>query len=199
MSATASVVGTLPRSVSVVCPDTIFAIGGAIPADRPLTWSPRHSSGWLPIQCYFLQSAGTSLLIDTGIAVHRQEIMHGIAALVGGSPAPRMTMTRWEPDSIINLPEIVRAFAIKSVIWSGPLNPLDFFEGMDGASAAAGIEATTGVSLERLPPGSVLKVGDLELEIIRPLMAVLATYWFYEIKDAHAVQLGFFRICHVCR
>lgn len=180
MTRSVNVPAILPPSVTAICPG-IHAVGGVIDGGAPPSWAPRQAGRWLSTQCYAIQSGDECLLVDTGLAVHRSEILRGVGALLDGR-VPRMTMTRWEPDAIINLPEFVREFAIRSVIWSGPLNPLDFFEGLDNASAAAGIKAATGVSLERCTPGTVLKVGDMSLEIIRPNFAVLATYWFYEAK-----------------
>ena len=136
-----------------IVPDKLWAIGGTIDGKQKLTWSPRHPTGWLPIQCYLLRDGNESLVIDTGVSVHRDQIFAGLSDLLAGLPPPRMTMTRWEMDSIINLPQMLKAFSINSVTWSGPLNPLDFFEGVEKASVDAHMKAATGVTLERVPQG----------------------------------------------
>ena len=50
----AAAVALLPPSVTEVVADKVYAIGGTIPAQQSLTWSPRRA-GWLPIQCYLFQ------------------------------------------------------------------------------------------------------------------------------------------------
>ena len=137
--------GALPASVAAVCPG-IHAVGGAISGDLPPSWSPKHAGRWLSVQCYVVQNGGETLIIDTGLAVHRAEILSGVGALLDGA-VPRMTMTRWEPDAIINLPDFVAQIAIKSDVLAGPLNPLDFFQGLVSASADSGIDAATCVTL----------------------------------------------------
>lgn len=158
----------------------IVAIGGLLPGDTPLTWAPPLPFP-RPVQCYLVQSGDDALLIDTGLTVHRTAILESLSSLIGGRPPPRIVMTRWEPDAMINLPPIIDRMKIPAVIWSGSLNPLDFFEHIERASAEAHLQATSGgVFLDRQAAGNVIEVGPYRFEIIRSPLSVLPTFWLHE-------------------
>lgn len=171
--------GLLPASVSVICPGVLHAVGGWLPADLRVSWLPARQ-GWLPVQCYVLQSGDQRLLIDAGLAAHRAEVRAGLEALFAGSRQRAMMMTRREPDAIINLPWIMRDFDLAAVRAGGPSNPLEFFEKVEEISSDAQIRAMSGVAMERAPPGSTFACGDLSIEVLRTNLRVLATNWLYE-------------------
>lgn len=161
-------------------PGRAYAVGGSVPADRPLTWAPKQS-GFRPIHCYvFRDEDGETLIVDTGVAVHLDRIISGIRGIIGAGRRPTLTMTRYEPDANINMPALIEAFGITSVIWSGTLNPLDFHERIERASTEAHAAVTTGVLLQRHAAGTVMKVGKIELDVIKSSLSVLPTFWMFE-------------------
>jgi hypothetical protein len=169
-----------PLPILEICLGTLFALGGSVPADRPLSWFPQGQTGWLPINCYLLRDDRRFLLIDTGITPHWDSIRAGIDALCEGCIERAAVVTRREPDSMINLPAAVGTFAIETVYAGGGLSPLDFFDGLDEANGIAQIRATSGVSPAMLQPGTVIPVGSLEVEVLPSPLRVLFTNWLYE-------------------
>ncbi|MEA3027535.1 MAG: hypothetical protein QOF91_2820 [Alphaproteobacteria bacterium] len=158
----------------------LYALGGTVPADRPLSFFPERKRGWLSVQCYVLRDIDSFLVLDTGLTIHRDAIAEGLHALVGDTSERVMVSTRREPDAIINLPWIVTDLRIQKVYAGGELTPLDFFDKVDFASARAHIEASAGVTPASLMPGAIISVGRLQLEVLRTSLRVLFTNWFYE-------------------
>lgn len=174
---------TLPSSVVELVRDRLFALGGAVDADRPLSWFAPGFTGRLPLNCYVYRSGNHFLLIDTGVPAHKARIREGIVALIEGATRREVLVTRREPDTLNNLPWIVRDFAIHEVYAGGDLNPLEFFDTIDEANATAHIKAETGVTTSFVRPGAVVKVGDdIELTVIGTLLRILTTNWYYEAK-----------------
>ena len=130
-----------PDSVAQLDID-LFAVGGAIPADAPVSWVPIGARGWMPNQCYVFRGRDSSLVMDTGLAIHRAEIEAGIRAVLGPSPSLQLLASRWEPEALINLPWLVNTFGIRTVYSVGELDPMDFFSAFDAANAKAQLAAT---------------------------------------------------------
>jgi hypothetical protein len=166
--------------ITEIVPGQLYALGGCVPAQRPLSWFPQGFHGWLPITCYAFREGDHFVLIDTGVAAHKDRIRAGIATLAEGATKREIMVTRREPDTMINLPWIVRDFGIERVYAGGDLNPLEFFDTIDEASTAAQIEATSGAVPTFIRSGNVLSVGRFTLEAIPTSMRVLTTHWFHE-------------------
>ncbi|MEA2981307.1 MAG: hypothetical protein QOF09_3130 [Alphaproteobacteria bacterium] len=172
----------LPVSVTEICPGTIYALGGILPADaRCGAWIPQDVQGFIPFQCYVLRNAGQFLMLDGGLPIHRDEVREGIKALIGGSRERRFMMTRRELDTILNLPWIAHDFQFQKLYCGGDLSPIDFFEKMDDANIDAQIKALVDTPFEFLKPGPIGNVGTLQLEMLRGALMVLPTFWFYEL------------------
>jgi hypothetical protein len=171
----------LPLSVTEICPGTIYALGGSLPADgRLAAWIPKDVRGFIPFQCYVLRAGGQFLMLDGGLPVHRDAVRAGIRALIGDSHERRFMMTRRELDTIMNLPWIAHDFQFDTLYCGGDLSPIDFFEKMDDANIDAQIKALVDTPFEFLKPGLVGNVGSLQLEMLRGALMVLPTFWFYE-------------------
>src|SRR3954468_8149069 len=96
--------GTVPDNVSELCAGNLYAISGFVPTSVSVTWIEPHLRGQLAVSCYVLSDDEECLLVDTGLAVHRDEIASGLLAVMRGPTRRAMIMTRREPDAIINLP-----------------------------------------------------------------------------------------------
>lgn len=151
-------------------------------AETPLPWIARGSRGWLPFQCYAFSTDAHLILVDGGLAVHRQEIASGLAPLLQGERRRMIMTTRRDVDAIINLPWLLRAFGFERVHFgSGDLSPLDFFAVFDQANAEAQAYALASpVPVEWVEPGKVTAFGPFRFEFLRPKIRVLASNWLYE-------------------
>ena len=144
---------------------------------------PPGTKGWLPVQCYALQSGDELLLVDAGLAIHRDEIAQGLQPLVAQTTRRSVLTTRREPDTIINLPWLVTQFGFRRVFLSGLLNPLDYFESFEFRTTEAHLDATCDIDVAWLAPGQAVEVGDVRLVPFPPLVRVLATDWFFDQRS----------------
>ena len=169
------------EGLTEILPGTLWALGDWLRMEAaPVSWIPTGVEGWLPVQGYALRSQDSWLMVDTGLGCHWPLIRHGVTVTSRGSRERRLITTRREQDCMNGIPALVGEFGLREVLYAGVLNPLDFFEGVEEAEAAAQIEAHTGVVATRIAPGVVTAVGDLELEVLRVELRLLATNWFYE-------------------
>jgi hypothetical protein len=161
----------------------LFALGGAVRASRAGTWVPPTTRAWLPVQCYALRSGDELLLIDAGLAIHREQLSQALKPLVAESNRRSILTTRREPDTIVNLPWLVRNFGFRRVLLSGLLNPLDYFESFEFRTTEAQFAAAGDIDVAWLPPGQLVTVGDIRLVPFQPLVRVLSTDWFFEQRS----------------
>lgn len=182
-SATAPESRAEPSAVTQIS-EGVFAVSGYLPTSRPATWMMPGLDGLLAVSCYVLRDGDRAMVIDTGLALHRDEIRQGIASLLEDARIRELIMTRREPDAIINLPFLTKEFTLDAVYCGGVLNPLDFFERVDQKSLESHISAIAHASVEWATPGSALNVGRLSLEVQRTKIVVLPKNHLYERRTA---------------
>lgn len=158
----------------------LYAIGATVPSADAGTWVPASLGGHLPVQCYALCGPDRLTLIDAGLAVHREPIGAGLAPLLKGRARRSLVMTRREPDTIINLPWLVARHGFNDLILSGILDPLDYFESFEFKAAEAHLETLSDGMVSWVKAGEALDAGAFHLQLISPLIRVLATDWIYE-------------------
>ena len=168
-------------AVTAILPGRLFAIGGWLAlGETRVSWLPDGAQGVLPVQGYVLRDSGQWLLMDTGLPVHRAQMAAGLADTIAGYGSRRVIMTRREPDCMLNLPWIMRDFSVQQVLYAGPLNPLDFFQGVEDAEIVGRLGAAGASRAAKITDGSVTEIGALRLEVLRTELRLLATNWFYE-------------------
>ncbi|QIB33112.1 MBL fold metallo-hydrolase [Ancylobacter pratisalsi] len=171
----------LPASVAEIVPGQIYAIGGGIPAGQSVSWLREDRSGWMPVQAYLLRSTDRALVIDCGLPVDAEGLNAGFDALLDGLPPPRLLISRWEPDAIAGLPRFVERYGVTDVLSYAGLNPLDFFEGFEGAAARSLVDVQARMArLVPVLPGETIDHGNLRLQAISPALRLLLTMWYYE-------------------
>jgi len=167
--------------VAPIAAEGIFAYGDTLSADGSVSFIRHLHGGHVPVQGYFFRGGGRSLMMDGGLAVHRERIISSLAALLEQGEAPSYLASRWEPDAIVNLPDLVKRFGVRKVLSIGELSPLDFFTELEQATARGQLAlAGPGISRQSLRPGDIIEVGDLRLEVLRTSLRLLLTNWFYE-------------------
>lgn len=162
----------------------LHAIGGWLPASVATSWLPRNAEGWYPAACYVLSSGSQAVLVDTGLAAHGSCVEAGLESLLGAQTGLEVLLTRREPDTLMNLPWIARRYQVRSVRCSGPVDPFDYVERMEEAMTAQQMREMVCVPVKFLAPASRLRLGEFQLELIKPAIRVLATDWLYESGTA---------------
>jgi hypothetical protein len=129
-----------------------------------------------------LLRAGRPLLIDTGIALHRQEVLGQLAAFDLAPGSLTVFLTRAEYDTIGNLGAVHAAFGIGSLVGGGAVN---IYDGYNEVAGFAEIWDRR-VQLARVLPGEGvgLGMGADRLTAISAPIRVLATHWVYDPETA---------------
>lgn len=159
----------------------LYLLGDLVEVDGRISWLPPTAVGsFEPLNCYVLCSGNEALVVDTGVALHAEQVVTQLRRLTDeqGITSLSIFLTRFEPDALSNLGALTREFQLDAVYGGGVHNPFDFF---DDLSPQEHLLQVHGLHLERKAPGEQIKVGDgLSLQILKTPLRVLTTYWAYE-------------------
>jgi flavorubredoxin len=176
----------------------LYVLGGAVRNDNRISWVPPNTPGWLPINCYLLLSEGSAMLIDTGPACHRQQLLLQLKSLVLPNVPLSIIVTRAEADCIGNLDAVVRNFNVEGVFTGGVQNPFDFIDDaleniVEDAYDEDTVEALTGRRLERKEEGEPIELGgDRRLYVYAAPLRILQTFWLYDDGTSALFTSDFF-------
>lgn len=162
-----------PVNVTEIVPGQLFAITGFVPAQRPTSWIMPGLAGQLAVPCYVLRDGNEALIVDSGLAIHRDDLFRGLDAVLAGTTHRAFAMTRREPDSIINLPALVQRYRVSPVYCGGALNPVDFFERVDQRNTELHIHAIARTGVTWVRPADTIAVGRLKVDMVRTRLCVL--------------------------
>ncbi len=159
-------------------PGRLWVLGESIPLDGRITWAPAEARGWQPLNTYVLIEGDAALVVDPGVTAQRHAIRAQLETLVPAGRSVAIFLTRPELDVTGNLGEIAARHPVTRLYAGGGPNPFDGFEAakfMDPACRG------NRVQMERLPPGFRIPLGaERGVEILRPVIRLLATFWGYD-------------------
>jgi flavorubredoxin len=159
-------------------PGSLYLLGGSIALDGRVSWVPRDATGFQPVNTYLLVQDGGALVIDPGIYVQHDLVGDQLERIVPRGSDVSIYLTRAEPDVSGNLGEIAARFKVAHFYCGGGPNPFDAF---DAVGAIDPQNRGTRVQMERTPAGYAVPVGgDRGVEVLRPIIRLLATYWGYD-------------------
>lgn len=176
-AAPASSAGRGPEVVELVA-DRLYLLGASVALDGRVSWVPERARGWQPVNCYVLREAGSVLVVDPGPAVFRETVADQLESIVPAGTPLSVLVTRAEPDTTGGLGEIARRFRVERLYAGGGPNPFDSFEAIGELDRGGRRER---IQLERTAAGFAVPVGPGRgVEILRPTIRLLATWWGYD-------------------
>lgn len=156
----------------------LFLLGDSIPLDGRVTWVPPDARGWQPVNTYVLKEGDAYLVIDPGVYAHRATVGDQLQRVVPRGAPVSIFLTRAEPDATGNIGEIASRFPVRRLYAGGGPNPFDAFE---AASLMDPARRGERIQMERMPPGYRVPVGgERNVEVMRPAIRLLATWWGYD-------------------
>lgn len=169
--------------VTSLVPDRLTALGGLIPLDARVSWVPPGASGYQPSNCYLLSEAGENLLVDSGLALHSDQVLADLTALLGEGGSTSVFFTRGEMDCVSNLEPISRRFNVTRLFTGGVVNPFDAFDDVHrmrhrGRRQQIDVRGERGDSMPRTPRIAIS--GNRALVIESPLLRLLPTFWGWD-------------------
>jgi hypothetical protein len=167
----------------VVLAEGLHVLGGLIELDGRVSWAPATARGYQPSNCYALVEGDRVLLVDTGLAVHEDAVLDGLASLIGDGAPLTMFFTRGEMDCVSNLEPIGRRFDIEALYTGGATNPFDAFDELNairlrGRRQQIDQKGAGGDSMARTPLIEFAPKRALEIE--SPLLRLLPTFWGWD-------------------
>jgi flavorubredoxin len=166
-----------PPAVALV-PGRLFLLGDSVAMDGRISWVPADATGWQPLNAYLLLEDGGAVIVDPGPAAHQAVVLRQLAALLPAGHTVSIYLTRAEPDVTGNLGEVARRYRVDKLFCGGGPNPFDAFEAV---GAMTPISRGERVQMERTPAGYAVPVGGTRgVEVLRPIIRLLATYWGYD-------------------
>lgn len=156
--------------------DRLYVLGDEIHSDGRVSWLPANGTSTSWINAYLIrdEASSSALMIDTGVAAHRDAILNQTKELLSGMDDLSVFLTRSEEDCLGNLLAIASELPLRRVYAGGNLNPFDFFDdiksmGPDGPTAT------------RVLPGRLIAITDsLSIEVLATPLRLITTFWVYE-------------------
>ena len=164
------------RTVTTLVPGRVYRVGGFVELDGRVSWAPRRPGRWQPINAYVVLDYPRPVLIDTGPAAVRDEVIDGIRTILTEREAPTAFLTRAELDCAGNLRDIHRVVSLAGLVTGGMANPFDSFDMVAGWADVFNQRQV----LAQTPGANTMLGESRALEILPPPIRVLATYWVYD-------------------
>lgn len=159
-------------------PGTLWLLGGSVPLDGRISWVPADARGFQPINTYVLVQDGGVLIVDPGVYAQHDLVGNQLERIVPRGSPVSIYLTRAEPDVSGNLGEVSARYKVDHLYCGGGPNPFDAFEAVGDIDQQ---NRGTRVQMERMPTGYEVPVGGGRgVEVMRPIIRLLATYWGFD-------------------
>lgn len=158
------------------------ALGGIHKVDDRVSWVPPGTDAYQPANCYLLGQGEHALLIDSGMAIHRDEVVSALTELLGDAELS-IFFTRGEMDAISNLEAIATSLPVRGLFTGGAQNPFDAFDDINrmsyrGRRVQLDQKGEGGDSMARTPEIAISDGRVLAIE--SPMLRLLPTFWGWD-------------------
>lgn len=169
--------------ITTLLKDKLAVLGGMIPLDERVSWVPSTVKGWQPSNCYLLTEPSGALLVDSGLAIHRDLVLNGLTEALGPNGALSIFFTRGEMDCVSNLEAISKQFDIVQLFTGGVVNPFDAFDEVNrlrhrGRRQQIDVRSEGGDAMPRTPRIEISPARAFDIE--SPLFRLLPTFWGWD-------------------
>ncbi|MCM0621876.1 ComEC/Rec2 family competence protein [Nocardioides bruguierae] len=143
----------------------VLVVATAVPLPAP-GWPPQ---GWLVVACDVGQGdalvlrtgPGEAVVVDTG---PEPALVDACLGDLGITHVPLVVLTHFHADHVGGLPGVLADRTVDEVLVTFLLDPPASVEAVDEAARAAGVPVSTAF------PGTVRRIGDLDLQTLWPLL-----------------------------
>jgi flavorubredoxin len=162
----------LSNAVEIV-PDRLYVVAGALPVDGRMSWTPPTATGEQSTNIYLLRGEH-DVLVDTGIAAIREQVMAGLSELLEPEAPVRVFLTRAQLDCVGNLGAVASVYNVLDIFTGGARNPFDQFD-----AATSNDPRAQGIGIART-------LDNPAVEIFNTSLRILATFWGYDAETRTA-------------
>jgi flavorubredoxin len=173
----ASTTNIAPLAIEL-SPGRLYLLGASVELDGRISWVPPDASGWQPVNCYVLVEGDHVLVVDPGVTLHGAIVRDQLETIIPAGSPLSVFVTRAECDTTGGLGELAGRFKVETLYAGGGPNPFDAFEAITLTDPEHRSER---IQMERTPAGFSIPIGETRaLEMLRPSIRLLATWWGYD-------------------
>lgn len=167
----------------------LYALPNVYPVDGRVSRHPPAARGLAPMNSYLLRAGPRSLLIDSGLTVHRDSLLAGLdSVLPPGGPLSVLHTRLGEYDTLSNTPAVVARFEVEEIFGAHANADLwTDFEPHDIAGETDYAHAIDNVRVRVLGGEEVLDLdpdGGRRLHVFPAVLRLLPTHWAYDEATA---------------
>ena len=155
-------------SVTSLCGERVFRMGGLLELDGRLSWVPPDVRGCQPASCYLILGGEGAVLIDSGLRLHARDIIDQLDLVLPKGMPLSIVLTRTEMDCCLNVPAIEDAHAVQTVVYTG---------GITVPRARAEVRR---ISVEEGQTLELEAAPGICLQLVAPRLRLLPTLWPYD-------------------
>ncbi|WP_424138296.1 hypothetical protein [Roseomonas chloroacetimidivorans] len=164
---------------------SLMRLGGCVALDGRVSWAPRLPGHYQPVSCYVARQGERPVLVDTGIALHRDAVLRQLDAVIPPGRPLTTFLTRTELECTGNLGALHAAGRIARIVNAGAIGPFDAFDDA--------LEGSVPMSLIPLGTGSFAAVDEAEtLYVIPAFIRMLSTMWVFDATSRTLFSTDFF-------
>lgn len=178
-----------PSSRVLTLAEGLYALPNTFELDgRPVTTHPASARGWAPVNSFVYTGDGEALVIDTGYGMHEASVLEQLGSLIAPETSVTLLVLRSSQYcSVSNSRAISERFRVDRLIMGGGILPEDIHEWLHFQPGnVAWRQSTADSKLAKAqgwsPMGatSIGVPGGRTLELVRPELQLLSTYWLYD-------------------
>ncbi|WP_442543595.1 hypothetical protein ACSBOX_17500 [Arthrobacter sp. KN11-1C] len=146
----------------------IHRLGADIELDEHVSWCPPGVRRTQAVNCYLIKGPSGSVLVDTGIRLHQEEIIEQLDRLLSPGEPLSIVLTRTEMECCLNIPAIEERFPVGAVWYTG------------GITVPRSKAESKRIAVD---PGTSRRVEVLDgvvVELVSPLLRLLPTLWVFD-------------------
>lgn len=162
----------------------VTRLGSTIAMDGTASWAPRLPGRFQPVNAYALALPDETLMIDTGLAAHRSDVLDQIDAATPRDRPLAVFLTRAEPECAGNAGQLGQVREVREII-AAAFRPFDAYE--EGISSSIKVTALTTRLSKNIPLGA--RPG---LTVIATRMRLLSTVWVHDATTRTLFSSDFF-------
>lgn len=165
----------------------MHAVGGVIGADDRQSWVPPEAGRWLPMHLFALRDGARAVIVDGGVRAFRDAIETGLADVLAGADQTDLVLTRYNFDTLINVPWLCRRFDIRhlhvylpSNFVLGTTRVMSFMDAFEDVNIELHVRSIAPVEPTSIVPGEDFTAAGRRMRCLRGPLRLLQSEWVYD-------------------
>lgn len=165
----------------------VHAIGGAISTDDQQSWVPPETGRYLPMHLFALRDGDRAVIVDGGVRAFRDAIEAGLADVLAGVEQTDIVLTRYNFDTLINIPWLCRRFDVRhlhvylpSNFVLGTTRVMSFMDAFEDANIELHVRSIAPVEPTSIVPGEDFTAAGRRMRCLRGPLRLLQSEWVYD-------------------